>query len=96
MIIKTEQFIRELERRHAEVRTAVQEQLNQALHEPAVLPDSLDDNDDNDDIRSNLSEGISEGSSKMSLTRLAEVNLENLVQKATNAVVNKVIGASML
>lgn len=93
LIIKTEQFIRELERRHAEVRTAVQEQLNQALHEPAILPDSLDDNDD---IRSNLSEGISEGSSKMSLTRLAEVNLENLVQKATNAVVNKVIGAKFM
>lgn len=87
LVQKTEVLIQNLEQKHAEVRAIVQEKLNQIPNDPIGASDHVEDNDD---IRSTASEGVSESSSRKSSSRLA---MEHLVQKATNAVITKVIRA---
>ena len=66
------------------------------------LDDSLTPNDsgveDNDDVRSNPSEVISETSSRLSLSRLPQIDVDSVLRRATSAVVNKIVstGASTL
>ena len=80
-----------------EIRTLVQERLNRQMKlnnddgNPTHSPEDADES--GDEIRStvtSLSEGISETSSKISLSRLSDMK-DNLMQKATNAMVSKVI-----
>jgi len=74
----------------------VQEKLNQMKlngSDDGIHTNSSDDQDSGDEIystRSTLSDGLSETSSMLSLSRLAEVK-DNLVQKAANAMVSKVM-----
>lgn len=92
----------EVDARYAEIRAAVQEKMNQMIMNN---PDPFNTSDpeasattgimdDSDEIRSTASEGMSETSSKISLSRLSEVK-DTLVQKATSAVVSKVIRSGM-
>ena len=89
-----EEFIQRVEKCHIEVRTLVQERLNQlklsTSDENIRAPD--DPEESGDEVRSTVTSlsGISETSSKISLTRLADMK-DNLVQKAANAMVSKVM-----
>lgn len=89
-----QKLIELVEKCHIEVRMLVQEKLNAmklSASDDSVHQSSDVTDDSGEDARSNtLSEGVSETSSKISLTRLAEVK-ENLVQKAANVMVSKVI-----
>lgn len=61
--------------------------------ETNLTHNSEDADESGDEIRStvtSLSEGLSETSSKISLSRLSDMK-DNLMQKATNAMVSKVI-----
>uniref|UniRef100_A0A7M5XN45 HPS5-like beta-propeller domain-containing protein n=1 Tax=Clytia hemisphaerica TaxID=252671 RepID=A0A7M5XN45_9CNID len=94
VITEFEEFIQRVEKCHIEVRTLVQERLNQlklnASDENVRPPDDQDES--GDEVRSTVTSlsGISETSSKISLTRLADMK-DNLVQKAANAMVSKVM-----
>ena len=75
----------------------VQERLNRQMKlngdETNLAHTSEDADESGDKIRSTVtskSEGLSETSSKISLSRLSDMK-DNLMQKATNAMVSKVI-----
>ena len=71
----------------------MQEQLNRVLLNDSVANNKISGLEDSDDIRSNISDGLSDCSSRISLSRLSEVNLENVMQRATNAIVSKVVNS---
>lgn len=69
--------------------------MNQMIQNSADTSFSSEpDADELEDVRSNASDGMSETSSKISMSRLSEVR-DTLVQKATSAMVSKVIKAGM-
>ena len=87
-----------LESCHAEIRAKVQESLNQTFNE-VITPTSTSDagSEDNDEARSLMSDIASETSSiKTSLSRLSEVYLEDVVNRATSAIVTKVVGSGFM
>lgn len=63
------------------------------------LDDSLTPNDsgveDNDDVRSNQSEVISETSSRLSFSRLPQIDVDSVLRRATSAVVNKIVSTGL-
>lgn len=92
IIVEFGKFISCVDERHLEIRSLVQERLNQMkMNSEDHANEDMDES--GDDVRStvtSLSDAISDTSSKISLSRLSEMK-DNLVQKATNAMFSKVI-----
>ncbi len=49
--------------------------------------------EDNDEVRSNQSEVMSETSSRLSLSRLPQIDMDSVLRRATSAVVSKIVSS---
>ena len=85
--------------RHSEIRALVKEKMNSVIENTpdstlnSSIESGLDESSDFE-ARSAASDVMSDTSSKISMSRLSEVK-DNIVQKATNVVVSKVMKSGM-
>ena len=88
------ELIEELEAKHNAVRAQIEERINRIQNPDDLITPSDSGVEDNDDVKSNTSEVISEtSSSRLSFSRLAEVDMDSVLQRATSRLVSKIVSS---
>ena len=88
-------LIEKLQLRHNQIRAEIQERLNGLPNHDESLTPCDSGVEDNDEVRSTQSEVISETSSRLSLSRLSQVDVDRVLRRATNTVFNKIASSGL-
>jgi len=88
-------LIEKLQLRHDQIRAEIQERLNGFPNQDESSTPCDSGVEDNDEVRSNQSEVISETSSRLSLSRLSQVDVDRVLRRATNTVFNKIASSGL-